>query len=46
MEQNDVLAVGDPGSAEAHPHAPPQRLGVEQSIRHRIWNEEAANPSQ
>jgi hypothetical protein len=36
MEQNDVLAAGDPDSAEAHPPPPPQRLGVQQSIGHRI----------
>jgi hypothetical protein len=35
-EWNDVLAIGDPGSVEAHLHAPPQRLGVEQFIRQLI----------
>jgi len=38
-----VLAIGNPGPAEAHAHAPPQGLGVEQSIWQRIWNEEAAD---
>ena len=28
-EEDDVLAIGDPGSAEAHAHAPVQRLGVQ-----------------
>ena len=28
-EQEYVLAIGDPGSAEAHAHAAAQRLGVE-----------------
>jgi hypothetical protein len=28
-EQEDVLAIGDPGSAEAHAQAPAQRLDVQ-----------------
>jgi len=43
MEQDHVIAIDDPGAAEAHPHAPAQRLGVEQSIRQWIWNEEPAD---
>jgi hypothetical protein len=45
VEQDDVLAIGDPPSTEAHPHAPPQRLGVEQSIRQRMCDEEPADSS-
>jgi hypothetical protein len=45
VKQEDVLAVGDPGSAEAHSHAQPQRLGIEQPTRQRIWNEEPADSS-
>src|SRR5229473_3969423 len=45
MEQDHVIAIDDPGAAEAHPHAPAQRLGVEQSIRQWIWNEEPADSS-
>src|SRR5262249_12233200 len=45
VQQNHVLAIGNPGPAEAHAHAPPQGLGVAQSIWQRIWNEEAADLS-
>jgi hypothetical protein len=31
-EQEDVLAIGDPVSAETHAHSPPQRLKVQQSL--------------
>jgi hypothetical protein len=30
-EQEDVLAIGDPGSAESYAHAPSQRLDVQKS---------------
>jgi len=43
VKQDDVFAISDAGSAEAHSHAPPQGLGVEQSIWQRIWNEEPAD---
>jgi hypothetical protein len=43
VEQDDVLAIGDPRSTEAHSHAPPQRLGIEQSIRQRMCDEEPAD---
>src|SRR5215469_16336217 len=39
-EQHDTLALGNPSSAEAYPHAPAQRLGVEQSLWHLFWHEE------
>jgi hypothetical protein len=45
VEQDDVLAIGDPPSAEAHSHTPPQRLGVEYSIRQRMCDEEPADSS-
>jgi hypothetical protein len=45
VQQNHVLAIGDPGAAEAHAHAPPQGLGVEESFWQRIWNEKAADLS-
>ena len=44
-EQEDVLAIGDPGSAEAHAHAPAQRLGVQQSLGQRFGHEEPADCS-
>ena len=44
-EHEDVLAVGDPGSAEAHAHASAQRLGVQQSLGQRFCNEEPADCS-
>ena len=31
-EQQDVLAIGDPVSAETHAHPPTQRLNVQQSL--------------
>jgi hypothetical protein len=45
-EQEGVLAIGDPDSAEAHAHAPTQRLSVQQSLGQRFWHEEPANCSQ
>jgi hypothetical protein len=32
-EQQDVLAVSDPSAAEAHAHAPSQRLDVQKPLR-------------
>jgi hypothetical protein len=31
-EQEDVLAIGDPVSAETHAHPPAQRLNVQESL--------------
>jgi hypothetical protein len=42
-QQEDVLAIGDPDSAEAHPHAPAQRLDVQQSLGQRFGYEEPAD---
>ena len=42
-EQENVLAIGDPGSAEPHAHAPAQRLGVQQSLGQRFGHEEPAD---
>src|SRR5436190_23154247 len=44
-EQDDVLAIGDPGSAETHAHAPAQRLGVQQSLGQRFCHEKPADCS-
>src|SRR5262249_55714786 len=44
-EQQDVLAIGDPASAEAHAHAPTQRLSVQQSLGQRFGHEESADCS-
>jgi hypothetical protein len=44
-EQKDVLAVGDPCSTEAHPHAPPQWSNVQKPLRQRLGNQEATNCS-
>jgi hypothetical protein len=32
-EQETIPAIGDPGSAEAHPHTPTQRFDIQQSLR-------------
>jgi hypothetical protein len=32
-QQEHMLAIGNPGAAEAHAHASTQRLGVQQSLR-------------
>jgi hypothetical protein len=37
-EQDDVLTVGDPRSTETHAHAPPQRLGIQKSLRQWLGN--------
>jgi hypothetical protein len=44
-EQDDLLAVGDPGSAEPHAHPSAQRLDVQQSLRQRFGHKESANRS-
>src|SRR3984957_799744 len=44
-EQNNVLAIGDPDSPEAHAHAPTQRLDVQQSLGQRFWYEKPADCS-
>jgi hypothetical protein len=42
-EQEDVLAIGDPYSSEAHPHAAAQLLDVQQSLGQRFGHEEPAD---
>ena len=44
-EQEDVLAIGDPGSAEAHAHAPAHPLGVQQSLGQRLCHEKVPDCS-
>src|SRR5262249_16993580 len=44
-EQEDLLAIGDPGSPEAHAHAPTQRLDVQQSLGQRFGHEKPADRS-
>ena len=44
-EQEDVLAIGDPDSPEAHAHAPAQRLDVQQSLGQRFGHEKPADCS-
>jgi hypothetical protein len=44
-EHEDVLAICDPGSAEADAQAPAQRLGVQESLRQRFGHEEPADGS-
>jgi hypothetical protein len=44
-EQEDVLAIGDPSSSEAHAHAPAQPLDVQQSFGKRFGHEEPADCS-
>jgi hypothetical protein len=45
VKQDDLVAVGDPGAAEAHPHASAQRFGIQQSLGQRITDEEVADRS-
>jgi hypothetical protein len=40
VQQHHIVAVGDPISAEAHPHPTPQRLGEQQVLRHRVRAEQ------
>jgi hypothetical protein len=44
-KQNDLLALGNPGVAEADTHAPAQRLGIQQSLRQRFGYQEPADPT-
>ena len=44
-EQEDMLAIGDPNSPEAHAHAPAQRLDVQQSFGQRFGHEKPADCS-
>jgi len=44
-EQDDLLAVGDPGSAEPDAHPSAQRLDVQQSLRRRFGHKESADRS-
>ena len=41
VEEDDILAVGDPLAGELHAHPSAQRLGEEQSLRERLGGEEA-----
>jgi hypothetical protein len=43
--QDDLLVVGDPGSAEPHAYPSAQRLDVQQSLRQRFGHKESANRS-
>ncbi len=45
VQQHDILAVGDPLACQLYPHPPPQRLGIQQPARKRLWNEEATDCS-
>ena len=45
VQEDDVIALGDPGAAEPHPHPPAQRLGVQQPRRERLGDEEGADRS-
>ena len=42
-EQEDVLAIGDPDSSEAHAHAPTQTLHIQQSLGRRFGYYEPAD---
>jgi hypothetical protein len=44
-EQEDMLAIGDPDSSEAHAHAPAQRLDEHQLFGQRFRDEESADGS-
>ena len=44
-EQQDVLAIGNPDSSEAHAHAPTQRLDIQQFLGQRFGHEEPADCS-
>jgi hypothetical protein len=44
-EQDDLLTVGDPGSAEPHAHLSAQRLDVQQPLRQRFGQKESADRS-
>jgi hypothetical protein len=37
-EQNDVFAIGDPGSAETHTHASAEWLGIQEPFRQWFRN--------
>jgi hypothetical protein len=43
VRDHALARLGNPRATEAHSHAPPQRLGVEQSIRQRMCDEEPAD---
>jgi hypothetical protein len=45
VQQHDVFAIGDPRVREPDPHAPAQRLGVEQSFGKRVRDQEPADRS-
>src|SRR5262245_37400629 len=45
-EQEDILAIGDPGPPETHAHPPTQRLNVQQALGYRIGHEKPADRSQ
>jgi hypothetical protein len=43
VEEDNVLAVGDPAVTEANPHSPPKRFREEQPLRKRIGNEKPSD---
>jgi hypothetical protein len=43
VQQHNVVAVGDLGTAEPYPHPPAQRLGVQQALGERIRDKEPAD---
>jgi hypothetical protein len=45
MQQHDIVTVGDPFTAKLHPHSPPQRLHIQQSLRQRLGRKEMTHRS-
>jgi hypothetical protein len=45
VQQDVVLAVGDPGAAEAHAHPAAQRLGEDHPFGERVGDQEPADRS-
>ena len=43
VQQHDIFALGDPFPAEPDAHPPAQRLGEQQPLRERVWDEEVAD---